>query len=73
MYLSTLSLPSDTLDNRSTIWLLGIELRTSGRAVIALNYLVILAISPAPLSPSPPPFFLRQGFSVWLWLSWNSL
>ena len=54
MYVSTLSLFSDTTEegNRShyrwlcsTMWLLGIKLRTSGRTVSALNH---LAISPVP-------------------------
>jgi hypothetical protein len=38
---------------RATMWLLGIEFRTSGKAVRALN---CWAISPA-LPPLPPPFF----------------
>jgi hypothetical protein len=54
IYMSTLSLSSDTpeKDTRShyrwlwvIMWLLGIELRTSGRAVSALNH---WTISPAP-------------------------
>jgi hypothetical protein len=54
MYVSTLSLSSDTPEEgirshyrwlRATTWLLGIELRTSERAVSALN---LNAISPAP-------------------------
>jgi hypothetical protein len=53
MYMSTLSLSSDTPEEGirshyrwlwATMWLLGIELRTSGRAVSALNH---WAISPA--------------------------
>jgi hypothetical protein len=47
MYLSTLSLSSDTPEEGirphyrwlwATMWLLGFELRTSGRAVSALNH-----------------------------------
>jgi hypothetical protein len=54
IYMSTLLLSSDTLEEGirthyrwlwATMWLLGIELRTSGRAVIALH---LWAISPAP-------------------------
>ena len=54
MYVSTLSLSSDTSEENirshyrwlwAIMWLLGIELRTSGRAVSALN---LWAISPAP-------------------------
>jgi len=54
IYVSTLSLSSDTPEEGirfcyrwlwSTMWLLGFELRTSGRAVSALNH---WAISPAP-------------------------
>jgi hypothetical protein len=46
MYMSTLFLSSDTLEEGirshyrwlwATMWLLGIELRTSGKAVSALN------------------------------------
>ena len=46
MYVSTLLLPSDTPEkgirshyrwSRATMWLLGIELRTSGRTTSALN------------------------------------
>jgi len=53
MYMSTLELSSDTTEEGSrshyrwlgaTMWLLGFELRTSGRAVGALNH---GAISPA--------------------------
>ena len=53
MYVSTLSLSSDTVEEGigshyrwlwATMWLLGVELRTSGRAVSALNH---WAISPA--------------------------
>ena len=50
MYMSTLSLSSDTPEEgiRSTTGLLGIELRTSGRAVSALN---CRGISQAPVRP----------------------
>ena len=60
MYVSTLSLSSDTSEEGmrfhyrwlwTTMWLLGFELRTSERAVCALN---CWAISPAH---SPPPSF----------------
>jgi hypothetical protein len=55
MYMSTLSLSPDTAEEGvrsyyrwlwATMWLLGIELRTSRRAVGGLNH---WAISPAPL------------------------
>jgi hypothetical protein len=55
MYVSTLSLSSDTPEEGirshyrwlwATMWLLGIELRMSGRAVSAFN---LWAISPAPV------------------------
>jgi hypothetical protein len=49
IYMSTLLLSSDTPEEEIGWyhrWLLGIELRTSGRAVSALN---LRAISPAPL------------------------
>jgi len=54
MYVSTLSLSSDTPGEGirshyrwlwAILWLLGIELRTSGRAVSALNH---WAIAPSP-------------------------
>jgi hypothetical protein len=56
MYVSTLSLSSETPEEGigshyrwfwATMWLLGIELRNSGRAVSAFNR---WAISPAPNS-----------------------
>ena len=56
MYMSTLLLSSDTPEDSirdhyrwlwATIWVLGIELRTSGRVVGALNR---WAISPAPIT-----------------------
>ena len=64
MYMSTLLLSSDTPKEGvrshykwlwATMWLLGIELKTSGRAVNALNH---WAISPALFFF----FFPRQGF-----------
>ena len=65
IYVSTLSLSSDTeKSSRShyrwlwaTMWLLGIELRTSGRAVSALN---CWAISPARLIYFEDNIFKKQ-------------
>jgi hypothetical protein len=65
----------------ATMWLLGIELRTSGRAAGALNR---WATSPVPMTGFSNPHnnvwqfffffgFSRQRFSVSPWLSWNSL
>jgi len=62
LYITTLLLSSDTPEEGirshyrwlwATMWLLGIELRTSGRAVGALNH---WAISPAPKIPLLSPF-----------------
>jgi hypothetical protein len=50
----------------TTMWLLGIEFRTSGRAVSALNFWVI----------SPAHFFWlfkTEFLCMWPWLSWNLL
>jgi len=67
-YISTLSLSSDTPEEGirphygwlwATMWLLGIELRTSGRAASALNH---WAISPAPFLWSY--CCLRHDFSM---------
>jgi hypothetical protein len=50
----------------ATMWLLGVELRTSGRAANALNCWTI--------SPAPSVFlFLRQILIIWPFLVWNSL
>jgi hypothetical protein len=69
MYMSALLPSSDTPEEGigshyrlwATMWLLGIELRTSGRAVGALN---CWAISPALLLP----FILSQGHTKLLML-----
>jgi hypothetical protein len=71
MHMSTLSLSSDTPEEGvrshyrwlwATMWLLGIELRTSGKAVSALN-----------TSPDPVYQFLIFAYLLWkfyiIWLS----
>jgi hypothetical protein len=70
--MSTLWLSSDTPEEGirshyrwlwATMWLLGIELRTSWRTVSALNH---WAISPAPLRA-----FQNKGITVLNWARWD--
>lgn len=74
MYMSTLYLPSDTPEEgieshyrllRATMWLLGIELMTSERAVSALNY---WAISPAAFK-----FLWTTMWVLWIKLVFSGL